>query len=244
MPFRQINRVFSRGLAMLTFFALLASASWDWAYFQRLGTSFVFMASPSDYIMSTFRWLPPFVLAASIIFLLEMFLSRVEGFRSEEEIIETSPIPKFTRIFRMSPAYMIMIVFVIGGLWQLFAVDKIKALNVMLPVLGIYWAFCMWFVRHPVSYETLGIAGRRLIFWVPVISLLILSHGYDTASADLAISRGEYRVVYSTGEKEGDIHLLRSIGAGVLILRVSTKEISFLPHHSYDRIDRISSSEE
>ena len=58
------------------------------------------------------------------------------------------------------------------------------------------------------------------------------------------MQRGEYRIVHSTGLVEDNIQLLRALSQGVLILRVPTRDISFVAYGSFKSIDKIGSSQE
>ena len=67
----------------------------------------------------------------------------------------------------------------------------------------------------------------------PLVAAFIILHGHDEAVIDLALQRGEYRIVHSTGLVEDDVQLLRALSKGVLILRVPTRDVSFLPYQSF-----------
>ena len=84
---------------------------------------------------------------------------------------------------------------------------------------------------------------RQLFFYGPLVAALIIADGYDEAVSDLALPRGEYRIVHSTDLVEDDVQLLRATSKGVLILRVPTRDVSFLTYQSFKSIDRIGASQ-
>ena len=102
----------------------------------------------------------------------------------------------------------------------------------------------IWFFTHPPErYDRLGRKISFLLFGGPLIFAWIVAGGYDEAFIDLALERGEYRIVSSDGEVEDDVQLLRATSNGILILRVPTGDISFLTYSSFDRIDRVAPSQ-
>ena len=72
---------------------------------------------------------------------------------------------------------------------------------------------------------------------------IIIASGYDEARNDLALPSGEYRIVSSSGEVEDDVQLLRATSNGILILRVPTRDISFLTYPSVNRIEQVAPSQ-
>ena len=101
-------------------------------------------------------------------------------------------------------------------------------------------------VRHPPPpgrFDRLVKPWRLLLIYGPLVAAFIIADGYDEASGDLASERGEYRIVHSTGLVEADVQLLRATSKGVLILRLPTRDVSFLTYPSFNRIDRIGSSQ-
>ncbi len=230
-------------VAALTAAFFSASAAREWAYYHVIGVDFISLVAPADYTSAALRWLPAFVLQVAILAVLEMFLLRTEGFQSEEAIASRSPNPQRTMFFRALPFHLALTVMIVGGFLSVALADNPTAKGWLFPALGCWVVFIRWFLRHPYVYVGLTNIGRRLLLFGPVVAAFIIADGYDEAVRDLALPNGEYRIVHSTGLVEDDVQLLRTTSNGILILRVSTRDVSFLTFASFNRIDRIGSSE-
>ena len=75
---------------------------------------------------------------------------------------------------------------------------------------------------------------KTLKLFVPMYAAVIIAGGYDEALDDLTRPSGEYRIVNSNGEVEDNVQLLRATSNGILILRVPTRDISFLTYPSFN----------
>ena len=232
---------FGRIPAAVTLLALLnftASAAREWAYYHVIGPDFIFFNSPVDYARISIHWLPTFVLATVIIAVIEMFLSRQEGFRSEKVIVQKSPMPRFTRFFRFLPGLLFLTAVVGGGTARLLLTESHTAKEWLIPVGGCWMLFAAWFCSHPYVHARLRRTGRRLLLFGPFVAALVLAHGYDEALDDLALPHGEYRVVHSDNSVEDNIQLLRVTSPGILVLQVATRSVSFLSYESFKSIER------
>ncbi len=240
-------RNISAALAVLTALIFAASAAREWAYYHVIGADFVSLTSPADYTSGALHWLPTFVLAGTVIAVIEMFLSRTEGFQSEEEIAQSSPNPKRTMFLRALPWRTLSVLMIVGGVLKtatlVWLVLNPTAMDWVTSV-GLFWiVFSGWFTRHPLIFDRLKSTGRVLLVLGPFGAASIIAGGYDEAQGVLALPHGEYRIVHSDGLVEDDVQLLRAVSKGVLILRVPTRDVSFLTYPSFNRIDRIGSSQ-
>ncbi len=172
-----------------------------------------------------------------------MFLSRIEGFRSENELAQESTNPQRTRFFRALPYYFGCVVVIVGGFLRVVQAQHPSAMDWLLPALGCWLLFCMWFGKHSRVNERLERTGFLLLIFGPLVAAYVLANGYDEAMSDLSLLRGDHRVIHSTGVVEENAQLLRTTSKGVLILRIPTREVSFLTYQSFKRIDRIGSSQ-
>lgn len=87
-------------ISFLTSTLLVLSVVYDFTYLSALNLSFSQIPTTiSDHIRSALLWAPLLFLGLFAYFFFEMLLKRAEKGMSEEEIINTSPNPKFTRIF-------------------------------------------------------------------------------------------------------------------------------------------------
>ena len=243
MSFKDFLSGVPAAVSGLTVLVFTATAAREWTYYHVIGADFISLTSLADYTSASLRWLPGFVLAGMVCVVLEMFLSRTEGFQSEEEIAQRSPNPQRTRFFRDLPYYLALTLMIAGGFFYVARVDNPTAQNWVIPSMGCWIVFFRWFVRHPHVYDRLAKTGRWLLLLGPMAVALIMADGYDDAQGDLALPRGEYRIVHSADLVEDDIQLLRATSKGILILRVPTRDVSFLTYQSFKSIDRPGSSQ-
>ena len=102
MAFKDFLSSVPAAVAALSVLVFTASAAREWAYYYMIGADFISLTSPADYPSASLRWLPKFVLVGVVCAVIEMFLSRTEGFQSEEEIAQRSSNPRRTRFLSRS----------------------------------------------------------------------------------------------------------------------------------------------
>ena len=227
-------------VTLLAVLSVIFSAAREWAYYRVIGTEFILFNSPADYARISIHWLPMFVLAAMTIVVLEMFLLRTEGFRSEKEIVQRAPEPRVTRLFRLLPGVLFLVAIGLGcvHLLLMLLIGSPKAIDWLTPAGGFWLVFSTWFTSHPHICSKLAKTGRRLLRLGPIMAALVIGHGYDEALRDLALPHGEYRVVHVDDSVEDNVQLLRATSAGILILRVSSRGVAFLANESFKSIER------
>ncbi len=104
--------------------------------------------------------------------------------------------------------------------------------------MGCWMLFSPWLVGRTMVSVKLSTAGALGLQLGPLLAAVFFLNGYSEATRDLALQSGEYRIVYTTGEAENNIQLLRTTSKGILVLQVPSQEVSFLTYSSFDRIDR------
>ena len=244
IPSKSFQWTIPAAVAVLGTLSFTASAAREWAYYLVIGAEdFISMTSPSDYTSATLRWLPALVLVSVVWVVLEMLTSRVEGFQTEKQLIQNSPNPRLTNFLRVGGRYLGIAGVIGGGFWYVAQAHNPLAKAWVFPVAGCWTVFSVWFFSHPRVYHGLAKTGRRLLIFGPFLAALVITDGYDEAQGDLELPHGEYRIVHSNGKVEDDVQLLRTTSNGILILRVSTRDVSFLTYPSFNRIDRIGSSQ-
>ncbi len=111
-------------ISFLTSTLLVLSVVYDFTYLSALNLSFSQIPTTiSDHIRSALLWAPLLFLGLFSYFFFEMLLKRAEKGMSEEEIINTSPNPKFTRIFRTGPRYLLIFIAIIIFIGYFLGVD-------------------------------------------------------------------------------------------------------------------------
>ena len=209
----------------------------EWAYHYAIGAGFIVLNSPTEIAGIALRWMPVIGVLIALSFVYDMFTSRIEGFRSEEEIIEGASNPRRMYLLRTHPYKVVLPIICVGGLIKAAYDGNSTATDWILP-LSVGWiSFTFWFFQHPNFKNRLPSPGRLLIILVPFWTMFSFSHGYDEASRHLELSRGEYRIVQSNDMIDNNVHLLRATSKGILVLRLPNKYISFLTYDSFKRID-------
>ena len=244
MPFKDAMSVLPAAIAGLTVLVFTASAAREWAYYHVIGADFISLASPSDYTSAALRELSTsFAVAGATSVLMRMFL-----------LLAIGPLPlpgegiaqRFPRLrYLILMIFALMIVTLFWATWVRhvrFGGDFF--LHWIIPVIPCWVCFSTWFSRHPhIRFYRLARTWHQLLLWGPLVIVFIIASGHDQAVSDLKLERGEYRIVHSTGLVEDNVQLLRALSQGVLILRVPTRDVSFLTYGSFKSIDKIGSSQ-
>lgn len=169
-------------ISVLGALVLSLSIAYDYGYFLVFGVSFAEMPTTlSDHLRSSLTWIPSTLLVIFGVFILELFNRRVEQGMTEEEIIQSSPNPKFTAWFRDSLKYPIIAVALFAPL-TLF-------LNIDLPIQA--WQFSsiiIWFIIHNFLFGHKRIIERStkefymLSRWIPAALIFVVFNGAIAAN--------------------------------------------------------------
>ena len=219
----------------LVAFSFTLTALREWAYHYAIGADFIILNSPIELASNALRWMPGIGLLIVLSFLFDMLTSRIEGFRSEEEIAEASSNPRRTSYLRILPYRIGLLLLIVGGFINAVYKENPQPIDWFLPLGAVWICFTIWYFRHPNNRLTPAV--RLVLVFVPFWGGFSFVHGYDEALKHLALSRGEYRIVQSNDLTEDNVHLLRATSKGILVLRLATKDVSFLTYDSFKRID-------
>lgn len=231
----------SATVAALTAFAFAVSAAGEWAYYLGLGAlDFLSLASPADYTSGALLWLPSALAAVVVGFVGGRITSLITGGPrrpTDEEIARSS------RRWKDYLIHMSILAALFSMAWILHERTAGKFVMFWLLPGGECWIlFSMWFRRHPHVRRLAG-TWHQLLIYGPLVAAFIIARGHDEAVRDMAVPSGEYRIVHSDGVVEDDVRLLRATSKGVLVLRVPSRDVSFVNYESFKRIDRIGPSE-
>ena len=142
---------------------------------------------------------------------------------------------RLTYYLRILPYRIGLPLLIVGWFMRTVYKENPQALDWLLP-LGAGWIyFTLWYFGHPNNRPTP--VARLVVMFVPFWGIFSFGHGYDEALKHLALSRGEYRIVQSNDLTEDNVHLLRAMSKGILVLRLPNKDVSFLTYDSFKRID-------
>lgn len=169
-------------ISMFGTMILSLSVVYDYGFFTVLGTSFSEMPTTlSDQLRSSLTWIPSTVIAFFAVLIIELFNRRIEQGMSEEELIKSSPTPKFTAWFRKSPLYGIIAVAFMPPLALFF--------NIVLPFEAWSFTFIIfWFLFHNFLFGHENIIQQTskefymITRWVPVILIFIAFNGAIAAN--------------------------------------------------------------
>ncbi len=110
----------SSALAVLGAVTLGLSVLYDYSYLKALGLNFAeVQTSIADHVRSALVWLPTMLGALAFVVLWELLTRRIEGFRSEDEIIGSSQNPTLLRKIRRGPDKALVVLACIFMLQQL-----------------------------------------------------------------------------------------------------------------------------
>lgn len=221
-------------ISIFSSLAFVLSVVYDWGYFMFLNISFSELpTSLSDHVKSALIWLPKTVLGGFVALTIELLTQRIERGMTEEEIILSSPNPKFTYYFRRSPFYFIIIVSTLA------IILKILGLPVPLDAL-IFFTICLWVLinswifNFPRLQQKYSFLFRYTFKWLPIIVLIIWYLGYSEASSDIKINK-TICILLNKNEKIESAILLRSFDKFILIWYKEKNTYEFIPWQSIYR---------
>ncbi len=173
----------SKVVGLVAGVALIGSVAYDWAYLYALGLTFSDIPTTvADHVRSAFNWMPNAVLLVGIVIGLELFLRRSEQGMTEEQLISTSPHPRFTAWFRKSPSTLtVVIALLIPVMYILFGHPFSSGLGFAFIIL--WFLFSSWVNSHPRIMEKRSMELRFAIHWLPPVLIWIASMGYAAGSA-------------------------------------------------------------
>ncbi len=183
--------------ALFSVFAALIlglSVVYDYGFFYILGTDFSEMPTTiSDHLRSSLTWIPETIIVFFAVIAFEMFNRRIEQGKTEEEIIQSSPMPKFTAWFRASPKYPIIVI--------ALSLPLTLWLNPDLSMQLQHWQFSLiiiWFLSHSYLFgheRIIQRTSKEFLFaskWLPLILIFFAFNGAIAASYIKAGSGTKY----------------------------------------------------
>lgn len=181
-------------ISVFAAFILGLSVVYDYGFFYILGTGFSEMPTTiSDHLRSSLTWIPETIIVIFAVVAFEMFNRRIEQGKTEEEIIQSSPMPKFIAWFRASPKYLIIALALLPPLTLWLDLD--------LSIQLWHWPFSLiiiWFVLHSFLFGHERIIQRtsREFYsaskWLPPILIFFTFNGAIAASNIKAGSGTKY----------------------------------------------------
>jgi len=194
---------------------LTISVIYDFGYFTYLGLSFAEApTSISDHIRSSLVWLPTLVFSILAIFIYESAMKRVEGGMTEDELINTSPAPRFTKWFRASPYYFMTITALsVPILWFYGIKPSLNAIQFSLII--IWFLFHNWIYNHLNIMKNTSTNIYLIGRWLPAIAILISFLGAITAQNTIKYQKDLYKIQLPSSTIE--VILLRTFDSYFLV---------------------------
>ena len=227
-----------KAVGLISSFSLLCSIAYDWGFLYALGLSFSDIpTSLADHVRSTLNWLPLAFATVSVVFIFELFTMRIEQGMTEEEIIESSPNPKFTRKFRNSPTILIATIAILILIsYLLFGRPFFGGLSFSLIIL--WFCFSYFVNKHPRILQRRSSALRFVIHWLPPVIIFMVFLGYNGAISIQNKSNLAHKVYLKDSSSEPiNVNLIRLFDKGILIKAQKEDSIVFVGWDSVSKIE-------
>jgi hypothetical protein len=219
-------------LALLGAALLALSVAYDYFFLLALGLSFDSVATViSDHVRSAIVWLPKAAIFGFAYLVYELLMRRIEGGRSEEELIRTSPTPRFTKWFRWSANVM----FVVIGIF-IVVTGTLLSTSLQGVFLGamLVWAFLsLSVVQHPRLGASFSTSGARVFIIVPLAVIYVASFGYGSAREMLTRTTPSWELTTkdASGIVQRKVNGIRAFSASTIVVDTD-KRVFVLPADS------------
>ena len=160
------------------------SVVYDYGFFYILGTGFSEMPTTlSDHLRSSLSWIPETIIVIFAVVAFEMFNRRIEQGKTEEEIIQSSPMPKFMAWFRASPKYPIIALALSLPLSLWLNPDlSIQLQHSLFSLIIIWYIFHSFLFGHERIVQRTSKEFLLASRWLPIILIFFAFNGAIAAS--------------------------------------------------------------
>jgi hypothetical protein len=230
----------SKSLGLAAAALLVLSVAYDFSFLYALGLTFEQLPTTlNDHVRSAIVWAPTAASYALFFAVYEMFMRRAEGAKTEEELIASSPNPRFTSWFRRSPAYLFGAIVGMAAAVDYLILESNRAVY----ILGIvaWGSLSVWLVRHPRSADYFNRSGARLFVIAPILTICVGSMGYNRGLGVLAASAPTWRAelaAKSGSNQTIDLNGIRRF-TEVAVLVLGNKTVMIVPTSSILSVGQI-----
>ena len=177
--------VASKVIALAGTGCLLLSIIYDWGFLRAVGLSFsTIPTSLADHFRGALNWLPTVIAAIGGAVIFEIVSRRIEGGKTEAELLAGSRRPRALRLFRDSPQkFFGVMAFLTIGLWLLLGDQFREGLYLLVPV--IWFQIAVWVVSHPRIRASTPREMLLAIAFIPPVVLYVYLLGGNQARAAL-----------------------------------------------------------
>lgn len=219
-----------KAVAAIASLLLVVSVFFDYSFLLAIGLSFdEIPSSLSEHVRSAILWAPKLLLTALAFLMYELLLRRVEGGKSEAELVASSPMPAFTRAFRK---FGDLIIPIFGTLFALIAPFISNDLQWIYLIFLVLWGFLsVSVVRHPRLGVSFSGLRARLFIVLPMLLSVVGLHGYQSGARMLSSSAPKWEMVFRDGSTIAKQNLLgiRRFGSFAIVVDQS-KLVSVVPN--------------
>jgi hypothetical protein len=224
-------------VGLIVALGFVVSVIYDWGFVFALGLNFAYLPSTTaDHFHSGLLWFPPLLGLVLAYFAIEYQLQRVEGGRTEQEIIQSSHNPEKIRKFRESPRRLLPWIAILGLFTWILVGDFMASVQ---PIfVSIVWiGFAEWCYSAPLIKHRRSRNVQLCFTFLPVVGILAFFSGYN-AAVDAAIRKPSEITI----EREPPLvavsgKILRTFEKGLLLLE-EKDVISFMPWEQISAIHR------
>ena len=206
---------------------VILSIAYEWSYFYGLGISLSQTPlSSSDFLKGWIRWYPIAFGFLTGLFLIKVLIPRLEHWKTEEEIIQSSKNPEATRRDRLLPWRIAQFFSLFLLLFPILFGEAYATLGSM--GLGYLWArFMVWLFRKA-PWESFDL-DALLYGGLAIVSILLIGFqsGASTLNTKLIGSSPSYKI----SSESSATPIVRSFDQWTLV-RVSENEFSWIQHDS------------
>jgi hypothetical protein len=206
---------------------IILSIAYEWSYFYGLGIPLSLTPlGTSDFLKGWIRWYPLAFGMLTGIFLIKILIPRLENWKSEEEIIQSSPNPEATRKARFLPWRLFQYLGLVALLMPILFGETYISLGAL--GLSFLWArFIIWLFKgspwQDFNLDALLFGGLAILS-----SILI---GFQAGSSVLNSVGGKFLTTYKSHGNSQPLEIIRSFEQWTLV-SIGTKEFSWIQHES------------
>ncbi len=230
---------FGKILSLVTTFFLVLSTAYDFSFLYALGLSFEELPSTlEDHVRSAIVWAPRALIYLAVLLMYEMFMRRVEGGMSEDELITRSSTLRFTRAFRKSPTILFAILIPIGIVREFLLSTSHQGL--FLVALALWGFLALSVVKHPRLGARFTPASGRFFIITPIVVIWVASLGYGRGNTMMRETVPTWSVELK-GSGANEIRKLVGLRrfSTVAVLVEPGRRVSVLPAESIVRADTL-----
>lgn len=186
---------------------LVVSVAYDFFFFAALNLSLDEIPTViTDHVRSALVWAPQLILISFVVLLYHLFMRRVEGGRTEQELIDSSNHPRLVKYSRKATAP------VFGLALSLFVLQILKIekyFQLIFLILTVVWGFlASSIVNHSRMGAVFTKVGGFAFLMFPLLLLIVGLNGYQAGIKIIEQKKPRWEVRLREGESFTTIELL------------------------------------